>query len=266
MPAPFAVFRPFATVGNPVRLIMLLAVIACAPSLAWGASLQWGNIAGGTFSTPGNWKSGIAPTAADAVYFQTPKHAYSVNFSADAATDGLYVNGDQVTLNLQGHTYKVTTAYRDAIEVYNYNIDNYVTKLRVTGGVIDTAGVNVGGSANTLSVMEVVGPATKITQYDQYGEVTVGDEGAGELLIDDRAEVYANSFGVWIGGNPGTGDNAHGLVTISNGGKLISAGTNYLGQHGGSADLKILSGGSFQSTYSFVGGHHGGVNNVLAAC
>lgn len=234
-----------------------IATFFAAPSSE--ASRHWGNNSGGSFSTSSNWVGGVVPPANETAVYDTPKHSYTVNFSADAENKGVYVIGDAVTFDLQGHTYKTSVSTRDGLNVYNFYSD-YTSKLRIVNGVVNAEGVSVGGREGTLSVLEVVGPQARITQFG-YAELIVGDAGEGQLLVDDHAVVDVPAFGIWVGGSPATGNHYHGLVTISNGGRISTTATSYLGQYGGSADLNITSGGSLETKYTFVG-YYGGVNNV----
>ena len=105
-------------------------VVGCLTSVASAFDVSWTNPSGGIFSDGSNWSTGAAPGTNDRALLDLA-NAYTVVFTADAATAGLSVPQGQVELDLQGHSYVLG----DSVD-----IRGTTTQLHVRGDFTQTGG------------------------------------------------------------------------------------------------------------------------------
>ncbi len=182
----------------------------------------WVNPAGGSFHDPSNWSNSVPGPEQQAWFDLGGVAPYTVDFSADATNDGLVVP-DEVTFDLNGHTYEI-------------KMENGVAAvsgaLKVTDGTLEVKDGWMDVFGNGL--LEVVGPDAYLRTL---GDINVDSIGSGRLTVDDGGHVDATwgllfSFG------------SQGVVTISNGGNVV---VGYVSMNGVNSELEILSGGTLHS-------------------
>jgi hypothetical protein len=156
-------------------------------------SNQWTNPNGGSFTAGPNWSAAAAPTATDIVAFRTPG-TYTVTLAASATSDRILARGGQVTLNLGGHSYALTSR----------SAEGSLTVGKYAGNNAAVAFAN--GTASTRhAVIAAMAGST--------GNATVGT--GGTWNVDGN---------VYVGGSE-TGAGGTGTLTVSAGGSLRVIGT-----------------------------------------
>jgi hypothetical protein len=136
--------RPLAS-----PLAILLAAGSLLPAAAQASILTWGNAAGGSAATPGNWSPSQIPVAADALTFNT-NATFTVTFNASvtASTSHTYKRGT-VTLNFSSPHSTGTFVRVGDVAADNARVIVTSGTLHASGGL--TVG-NAGTSVGTLTV------------------------------------------------------------------------------------------------------------------
>jgi hypothetical protein len=91
----------------PTSLALAFACLLTVATPMRAANRVWGNVGGGTFSDPANWQVAF-PGAADSATFNLV-NTYAVDFSGNAVNIQLFVGPSNVSFDLNGHTYQLTS-------------------------------------------------------------------------------------------------------------------------------------------------------------
>lgn len=158
--------------------------------------IEWTSTGGGDFDDEENWESGLPPGNGTCVRFDI-QATYTVDLTEDAETGMLSVGSDLVTLDLNGHTYTVSTSLDD---------DG-------TGTPFPAVEVAAAGESGTLILREG-------TLVVENSFVRVGAEGGlGKLVISEAGRIEGpTGSGVWF--ELGNGAGAEGGLLIEAGGLL----------------------------------------------
>jgi T5SS/PEP-CTERM-associated repeat protein len=171
----------------------------------------------------------------------------------DWGSQSLVIYNDAISLDLAGKTLTTKNEFRTSIYVGVFENDEGY--LHVTHGTLRGNGLGVGGPwLGSAGFVEVSGSDASISLTESvYGELVVGGGGAGHLVASHGSTVIAGSSGVWIGGDPGSGDFGIGTVGLISGSSLTSAGDIYLGPYGGNGHLFVGEGSTISGRYGFIG-------------
>jgi T5SS/PEP-CTERM-associated repeat protein len=218
------------TLRNTICRALLSALLTSSLFLATAAhaaDIRWRIPSGGTFSSTGSWFGGVVPGADDTARFgltlqtfpQPIPENYTVNFTNDPTTEGLRIEDDIVTFNLNGHTYSLV---RTSAPAQVGNISGANGRLTITNGLVD-------GFSTIPMFVGLSG-------------------GSGELNI--------NSFGRLKSLLGTVGFDSGGAATVSGASsEWVMAQDLHLGLHGGGAGfLNILAGGRVQSQQGTLAG------------
>jgi hypothetical protein len=205
--------------------VVAVALVGLAAPVAPALDINWINGSGGTFSTPGNWQSGILPGAADFAHFQVVTSGtgptYTVNFTGNATTRGMYVHRDNVTWNLGGFTYTQSTSTAFDPFLVGQNAGE-TGALTVSNGSINTSVAS--GSFNT-----VIGKAGNGTMTMNSGAQwtmttplvlaqTAGISGTFNVNAGSQTNVASSMY---VGGSPSAAGGT-GTITLAGGGLTVN--------------------------------------------
>ena len=207
----------------------------------------WGNLSGGTFSDAVNWQGlSVAGTADIARFGLTAdplvqQQIYVVGFSANATNQGLRIEDDFVTFDLNGRTYATTAAAGSEIG----NEAGRSGRLTITDGIWSVA-------LNSDLLIGVVANASGSLTVTTGGQLSglpsplvVGEAGTGTLLIDNGGAIQAGSIRI------GNATGAVGTATITGAASAVNTGVLLVGSQGqGVGTLNVTAGGLVQSTSS----------------
>jgi hypothetical protein len=142
-----------------------LDVIGWNPANSW----SWINPNGGSFVSPPQWMSDLVPGAAQDAAFNL-NNTYTVTFAGSVTNNNALIRAGNVTLNLAGSTYTISTS------------------LTVAPVVGDSALLNI--STGTIS------PASAA-----IGGTSAGSGGTGGLAVNGGATLnVAGNLTIWSGG------------------------------------------------------------------
>ncbi|HEV8605642.1 MAG TPA: hypothetical protein VGQ99_09765 [Tepidisphaeraceae bacterium] len=228
---------------SSARNSLILTLCASAtlfflPSRSHAVQRFWNNPAGGSFNLGANWQGGVVPGAADDAYFGVGDYAHTVTFPTNVSNDQLTILQHDVTFDLLGHQYQLTSAATDFLNasfVVGNNVgDNGI--IHVTNGTL-TANVTyvgqVGGSDDNLFVstlgrfnattLDIGAHGIGNLHVENGGIVnstttllgTAGFVGSGHVTVNGPGSQWANSANINIGnGRPGfLNIESAGLVT-----------------------------------------------------
>ncbi len=246
--------------------IAAAAALLCLASPLHAADRFWIDSLGGSFSDLANWSAtdggaggASVPVAADVANF-TLNSTYTVTFSSAPTNLGLDVENGNVTLDLNGLTYTLTSGGA----VFAGNVSGQTGRLTVRDGIlaVDTNGdnVTVGVNAGGTGFLTVT-TGGRIGDGTIRPNVTAGSAGTGTLTVNDNGRIdgaifiVGNSSGVAgtatitgpnaaadFSGTTTVGNAGTGSVTVTNGGTLTSTSTATLGSSLGADGTVAVSG------------------------
>ena len=180
---------------------------------------NWNNATGGSFATAGNWTGGL-PDQYDIAGFNTGG-TYTVAIAAPTISHRLIARNGNVTLNLGGSTYTLTSfSYEGSLIVGRYA--GNTAGLTVTNGVLTTREAVLG------------------EQPLSSGTLTIGAGGTWNVVGD----VYAGGNFIAPGGGGTLVLQPGSSTTITGKLKLHPGGTLHLGGGSFSSALLDLAGGT----------------------
>ncbi len=167
----------------------VLGALAGASALA--DEYSWSASGGGAFETAGNWSPTTGPpgSADNAIFDLGSGGGYTVTFSTSPANTQLWVKNDNVTLDLGGGQWSLTSASPRSVIVGQDGGDS--GQLLVTNGTL----------ASVQALIAVVGLSTgEVTVgsggvWNMSSDVWVGQSGAGSLVVTGGGSV-ASTHGV----------------------------------------------------------------------
>jgi T5SS/PEP-CTERM-associated repeat protein len=229
-------FRPF---DFYVRWLLIGLSLLAQPTQA--ADIFWRLPAGGTFSSAGSWGGSVVPGASDVAHFSlTPNtgpppipNTYTVNFFATASSQGLIVEDDVVTFDLNGNIYRTPNAQNKIgtvpgrlarlTIVDGFWEDNLSGRLTISANGSGTLVVSTGGSffGETIDVNGslVIQNGGSVTSPYTY----VGGSGNGGTATVTGANSRLSLGSLAVGGL------ANGTLSVLAGGRLENGGTAFIG-------------------------------------
>ena len=212
---------------------------------------HWMNPSGGVITASGNWEEGTAPSATDLAVFNTAG-SYAVNFTGDFANKAILVRTGNVTLNLAGHNYTLSTTTADGSIVVGQRSGD-VAKLSFVGGTSTAIDASIGAVSGSTGQLNVSGPGTVLNLSGSLGVGgSLAGGGTGTLLVDNGASVQiAGKLSIW---ESGTATFNGGPTTVG------SFGLSHGGLITGSGNLTVTGSGS-----TFTGGTIHGTGSLTIA-
>jgi T5SS/PEP-CTERM-associated repeat protein len=296
-----AVVRP---TNDALRVLVLGLSLLTAAASASATEIRWRLPNGGTFNSTGSWFGAFVPTSGDvAVFGLTPApnpfppvpESYTVQFTADRLTQGLRVEDDLVTYDLNGHTHSFDPLLS---QLAIGTVNGVSGRLAITDGLVDNSGpVSLGLNGGTGRLMiHSLGRLESVSQalvgftsggtvdvmntgsWDHDGEITVGALGGGALNISSGGHVVSNSGVVglsavgaatvtgadsqWGVGSLSVGRDATGTLDITAGGDVQCQGVLIASEPSHSGTVTVAGG---DATW-FVANKLGiGVNTAMTA-
>lgn len=200
----------------------------------------WINGLGGDFDNLENWLDGFdlgLPGDDDTAIFE-PQTVYMVTFPQDFTNQHVLVTSGFVTFDLQSSTYTLLGLSPNEPSMLVGGTDVGVATLTITDGVLNANFAELGFDNGSFGQLTVTGAQTELVTNLQ---LTVGNQGAGILIVNDGAAVSglsgvvaagSGSFGdvvlndpdtVWtVGGTLTIGGSGFALMAVENGAQLMS--------------------------------------------
>jgi T5SS/PEP-CTERM-associated repeat protein len=181
------------SIGSAPSLLLGFGLLAAALP-AEAAEIPWRLSAGGTFNSAASWGGGVVPGASDVARFALTANTfpppipavYLVSFTAQASTQGLIVEDDFVTLDLNGRIYRTPGA------------DNRIGTFP--------------GRSGQLVVVD------GFWEDNLSGTLEIGSTGRGTLIVSTGGSIFGETLRV------GSGGGGSGTLIIQNGGVVTSPG------------------------------------------
>jgi outer membrane autotransporter protein len=214
--------------------LISLALLPAAPHSADAQTVWTGAINPG-WNTAGNWSTNAVPTAADSVIVDTSGGTVIISSSVAATYNDLVVNSSATGFGLD------------------------VLSGGTLTGAATNGGATIGQSAGSTAQMAVYGAGSTWTIPN--GQLIVGGDGTGTLLIHSSGAVSASNFDAIIANNVGSA----GTVTVTGVGSTLSLTDDLYVGGAGNGRLNIFNGGAVTSANGFVGSSATGVGTVTVA-
>ncbi len=247
------------------RWFVGMILLCCAATRAEAADKFWGNMAGGSFNTAGNWQGGSVPGAGDIAHFMvvpSPLTFYTVTFSASVTNQGLKVEDDNVIFDLGSRTYTLTST--PAIEIGKGAGQTGLLNIRSNGiGRVSIAGnIFIGAEANATGTL-IVSSGGLLSASNST--ISVGRAGTGTLTVNDGSTISGAPVLIIgdLAGINGTG-NITGRSFIGGNASTVNAGNVFIGNQG-TGTLNITDGGFLHQSATgqgFIGSSGSGTVNV----
>ncbi|HOK66620.1 MAG TPA: hypothetical protein PK054_06245 [Anaerohalosphaeraceae bacterium] len=219
------------------RTLFLFPLFLLTASVCFSGDFYWAEPIDGEMGQPDNWNPPAVPGADDSVYFTLPS-AYTVWFESDYIHDRMTVDGSDLTLQLNGHTYLL-----DGTADYNRTVllaDTQSSALRIGGGGVFSGDLLIGDNdPQTVGALHLSGPDTFWSGYRTDGwhgffygvlgsaqvSVTEGavlEHGHGQSGIDGKADFLIDGQDTewYVDGYFGMSIYGDTLVTLSNGARM----------------------------------------------
>lgn len=265
-------------------------VMMVLPALSGGISpagtISWIDSAGGLFTDPANWDFGVPGTGDLAVFDEAG--TFTVLFDQNIANSDLTVRRGDVTFDLGGFTYGMSTAAGDHIRIADTS--NQSATLRITHGTLGDRGMRIGlGGMGTLIIdgrdAQVVLTNTVNAGYTSHGTVLIKNGGTltddtgliglttdGTVTVTGTGSQWINTTFLNVGGPALT---FAATLDIIDGGLVTSPTTDVLrsGRITGNATIQthvqvkggqIRPGGASQTAALTVDGNYTNVNDVVS--
>ena len=219
--------------------LCLIIVFGITTNNCFAASPNWINTGGGSWSTPGNWSTGVAPVAGDNVTFTTAG-TYTVTGVPTLAINSLAISGSAI-VTLQGTNTTLTVGAAGA------------------GNSLSIAS----GSSLTLNSTTVAGTSSNILNITMAAATTVAATIAGTLNVGNGT-VFSSPVAVTVSVTTGVlnvsansltsaatnGGVNNGTLLITGGAFTVSKTLTVAGYYYHSSATAIISTGG---TISFTG-------------
>lgn len=175
--------------------VLLFICLFCVFSFCMADDYIWYNPSGGSFGDPGNWNVYGVPQMWDRVFFPFMNMPYTVTMDAFYQNIAMYVDGADLTLNLNGNVFNLDCDPQIDRSVYIGRDDlmGLTSSLTLnnngTGGWLYSREISIGYSAGAMGYLTLTGPdAYWTTSYlEDWHGVWIGEEGDAHLSILDSA-------------------------------------------------------------------------------
>ncbi|HOQ03753.1 MAG TPA: hypothetical protein PKY88_00870 [Anaerohalosphaeraceae bacterium] len=216
------------------RTLFLFPFFLLTASICFSGDFYWAEAVDGEMGQSDNWNPPGVPGPDDLVYFTLPS-AYTVWFESDYTHDRMTVDGSDLTLQLNGHTYLL-----DGTADYNRTVllaNTQSSALRIGGGGVFSGDLLIGDNdPQTFGALHLSGPDTFWIGYRMDGwhgffygvlgsaQVSVTDgalleHGHGQSGIGGKADFLIDGEGTewFVGGYFGMSNDGDTKVNLSNG-------------------------------------------------
>ena len=215
--------------------------------------LTWNNAAGGSFHAPGNWTPAGPPGPTNIANFNLNTTTSTVNFTSAVTNTGLTVNGNgnNVTFNLGGTTYTLSSGIQENLAVGGVSGAN--ADLRILNGTVHRLGAGfVGVSGGTGEVFIGGGGTLITTSFLDLG----GGASSGTVHVFDGGDLS-------IGGGSYIGAGGTGIINVNGSGSTFNPAGGVTIAQTGSGSVNILNGASANLASNSTIGNAPGSTGVL---
>ncbi len=198
---------------------------------AHAGTQNWNNPSGGQFSDMANWQSAV-PGPGDNAFFNLAS-SYHVTFDQNVNNAILNIRSGDITFDLGGLTYSLTSTTSDALNV-GINAGDSPT-LRINTGTITSKTSRLGSNSGSSGTLILNGPSS---QFVATGTINVGYFGLGTVNVENGASLQSLAAMVGV--------TADGNATITGeGSRWTNTGDFFVGGPGGAFidTLSVAAGG-----------------------
>ena len=212
-----------------------LAAVCGLALPATGANMYWHTATSGLASNPGNWSTAQVPTAADSLQFPFPG-TYTVTYNAlSSASLRHSYDAGSVTLDCQ------TPHTIGAGGFFSGSNPSEPVVLTLAAGTLNCNGeFNIGQSPSVSASLRLISSTSRLNLPTR--QLTVGNNGIGELFITSGAAATSTTFGL----GKQVGSSGHAIIRATSGANTSLTTTGGLISHvgdQGQGTLEILDGG-----------------------
>jgi T5SS/PEP-CTERM-associated repeat protein len=238
-------------VSHAGRSSLIIAIVAASAFVVRANTVAWTNPVGGNYSTQSNWAGSNPPGLTDTASFNLATSGYTVSFGSSPTNSQLSVGNDNVTLNLEGNLYTLSslldTAGTHSVEVGSSTGGSLTIDSSAGTGTLTSVYASIGVSNGQSGTVTVAGPGA---DWNNAQNVCVGDSGNGTLNIQSGGNVTD------LVGSLGTAAGSSGTATVSGAGSVWnSLDYFYVGNHG-TGSLTVQNGGTVENSLNsatFIG-------------
>jgi T5SS/PEP-CTERM-associated repeat protein len=198
------------------------------PALA--GTKNWVNPFGGMFGDARNW-SPSPPTVSDDAVFDVDGD-FAVHFTTDVTTQTLRVGSSDVTLDLAGFGYTLSSTVADALHIGLAPGD--VGVAYVAEGAMTFKNARIGATGGSIGTLVVNGTQAIVTST---GMINVGYFGSGQMTVSAGAQVHSTNTVVGL-------TSAGNAIVTGAESQWINTGSYFIGGPDAVIDtVSVLAGG-----------------------
>lgn len=272
---------------NLLAWVLLGSTLGAMPGMA--AEAYWTNVAGGQFSTPANWKSGVAGAVDNAIF--SSNATYQVSWTANSATSEATFMAGVVTQAIGGFRWQITnfcsiggnsssTGYV-AHPSGTLTVTNAAGKARLQIGIQGKGTYLLNGGTLTADYLIATNNSATLTNsifLFTYGTlnttrgVTIGSYNGNSFSVGTVSNQTATwnisggtnyfatdeSVAQYIGATGG-----RGIINVSGPGTLLVMPQPFIGSSGAGCQLNLRNGAWLRSVLGMVGFNPSASNSVV---
>ena len=247
-------------------LMVVICAFLAVGGLCSADDCIWYNYAGGSFGDASNWNYNKVPESWDRAFFPFMNMPYTVTLDNSYENIAMYVDGADLTLNLNGNAYNLSGAPEENRSVFIGHSDTEASSLTLNNGGnngwLYSGDVSIGyynWASGSLTLLGSDAYWTTLFLGDWHG-VWIGEEGDAKLAVVDGAkflhghgwsavgaeseviiDVNGNNSEWYVDGQFDMSVNGKTTVNVNNGG-LVDIGKLTMGVERGSlAEININS-------------------------
>jgi T5SS/PEP-CTERM-associated repeat protein len=219
-----------------MKKITIVSILLICNSFLFATDFTWNNSAGGSFGTSTNWDPEGVPADGDVLHF-TLAEPYTLTMDNYYLNDAFYVDGSNVTLDLNGYNYYLDLEYTTGPAAIIG--DTTSSSLTVFGSFINSRDVVIGNQTGSVGDLTLTGTGTIwSTSYDsEWHSVWIGENGNAYLQILDNSQFLFGS------GFSGVDSASHAAIDVDGTDSELYVDGYFCMSNWGSTYVNITNGG-----------------------
>lgn len=222
-------------------VVMATALVALSRRELRAIDYFWIPAASATYQTPGNWDRNAVPGLLDQAIFNRyslgGEGETDVTFTAGATNSRMIMRDDDIRLNLNDNTYRLTNANAGTPGLVVAELSGNISNLTIEGGALESNYATIGLASGSYGSI-AIGPGTWTNSQTLF----VGLGGDADFFVDTGAQVTAGRITI------GDQTTSSGIVSVEDEGTLLRSVQQLVVGGSGDGELYIYDGAIVRSS------------------